>query len=635
MAEPTHRTMPRRGVKGAPSFSGTSATLERFIDDVEIAAKEVGLPADEWVVHAVRYVDPDIEMLWRGLPSYATKVWAEFKKEIRKLYPGLDQDRKFGVAELEKLVSNWYVRGIRTQEEMGQFNREFKVICDYLLNKERLSNTEADRSYWRVFSGELKADLASRMRTTAGKDHHPDDPYGRQMVYEQALLCLYGTSTGVSHFVGSSVAEPPKSERSVKMEEEMVKMMTTMSQLLTTVTSTFQANQNLGGNRFAPPGGQSGFNVGQAAGGSALVRNARSPTDGCLFCNAQGHFGRECPVASEYIVKGLAKRNAMNQICLPNGFFIPGAIQGACLRDRFDAYYRMYPDRLPAKTDKDTPPHLSANFVSVLEFQQKEEVVGGATIEEIVEVESETEVELEKARALLLELEKKQEKGKTTKKFDGVLLPPLGSARAGPGRDSRQAAPPPPPPPKPAAVTFSKPEKPGDTGPQFRFVSGMDDPKAVGNVVDRMMESPITLSGREVLAISPEARKLIREKVTTRKVGTGTFGANSYETLLQAGSAESAMFTSRRTASSSQDVLSSMKDSLPLRMVEVFLENRVQCEAILDQGAQFIAIWKDVWEATKSTLLSDRKIHILQLIYTEYSVKIMVTCNRFDRSAIW
>lgn len=313
---------------------------------------------------------------------------------------------------------------------------------------------------------------------------------------------------------------------------------------------------------------------------------------------------RECGEVQGYIDKGLAVRNERNQVCLPGGFFVPGYVQGANLKERIDNYHRMTGGGSSGGTssaaggssrERDPPPHLSANLLEL--SSRGEERSGGATIEEI----SDDEVELERLQAAVLVMEKKVAgKGKTQKKvtFDGVVIPARGEGKKArgtegdtSGKGTEESA------PAPTKSAVPVPFKPAlkDGGPQFRYVSAVEDPRVVTKVLDRMLDLTVSMTNREVLAISNEVRKGVKELVQTKKIGNG----GTAEMLFSSAGSWSGEWSGTGFVT---------KDSLPLRAIEGVFEDKIICECVLDQGAQFIAVRKDVWKAMDVPRYDDRTV---------------------------
>jgi hypothetical protein len=62
--------------------------------------------SEEKKKHACCYVDVDTSELWETLPEFldASKTYEDFAKAIYALYPGSDEERKWSVADMDKLV---------------------------------------------------------------------------------------------------------------------------------------------------------------------------------------------------------------------------------------------------------------------------------------------------------------------------------------------------------------------------------------------------------------------------------------------------------------------------------------------------------------------------------------------------
>ncbi|KLO04804.1 hypothetical protein SCHPADRAFT_840191 [Schizopora paradoxa] len=259
--------------------------------------------------------------------------------------------------------------------------------------------------------------------------------------------------------------------------------------------------------------------------------------NGCIFCGGN-HFVRECQEVQTYIDKGLAGRNERGQVCLPNGYFVPGYVQGATLRERIDNYHRM-----AASGGSGNKPPKKVTFDGV-----------------VIPVRPD---------------------GRKTRSTEGDT--------SGKGKEQSDPAP-----TKSATPATFKPAL-KDSGPQFRYVSAVEDPRVVTKVLDRMLDATVAMTNREVLAISNEVRKGVKELVQTKKVGSGA----TAEMLFSAAGDWTGEWTGPGAL---------VKDSLPLRAIEGIFEGKIICECVLDQGAQFIAVRKDVWKAMDVPRYDDRTV---------------------------
>lgn len=637
--------MPRRNERGAPTFDGTPNQLRRFFEDVACCGEDARIEESLYIDYAVKYANEAHAELWQAGSVFSApdRTWAAFKDQVFQLYPGLEEDRRFAVADLENLVSEWAKKGINTREALGDYHRSFVKISMFLIQKERISKTERDRHYFRVFSGATRDHVLQGLRITV-PNRHPDDPFDFEIVYKNADYVLHGTSTGVlpmaSAPVNTTPARPTSSELAaalVKSEETILTLTNTVSQIMAHMSSSGQLPpiQPAPRNMSFGSGGGTGYSGG--GGGPPATTNRgppppmsnRPPIVGCLFCSAQGHYARECPEVEAYINRGIAARNASNQVCLANGMFVPGYVPGRNLKERMDAFVagqngnqNATGGATPAGTGgRDPPPHLSANMYSVFDFEETEpraapRLEGSARIEVWDEEEVELEAQLEvlisqieakkKAKADSARLATRSDTAKLAStsgpasppkkvRFDGVVIP-ASSSRPGPGKDSAGAV-------MKADDRTARTEPPAKVdassggGPQFKYISGVDDPKVIERILEQMMDSPVRITSKELLAVSPDLRRHLKDMVQTKRVSAGLGSANSLEAFLQA-------IKSRDVAS----VSAPFPDSMPLRSVEVAVEGLVYAEGTLDQGAQFIAIRRDVWEASKAPMLADRSI---------------------------
>ena len=100
--------MPSRGDRSAPKFDPKQPReLRRYFDDLYFAFTRAGVTdRAEMKQHACHYVDVDTTELWETLTEYTdlTKTYEEFKTAVYALYPGSDEERKWSVADMDKLV---------------------------------------------------------------------------------------------------------------------------------------------------------------------------------------------------------------------------------------------------------------------------------------------------------------------------------------------------------------------------------------------------------------------------------------------------------------------------------------------------------------------------------------------------
>jgi hypothetical protein len=154
------------------------------------------------------------------------------------------------------------------------------------------------------------------------------------------------------------------------------------------------------------------------------------------------------------------------------------------------------------------------------------------------------------------------------------------------------------PPPKPAVKSGTHG---ADGAPQFRYLSASDNPALVKSVLERSLDNKFLISERELLAIAPEVRRTMRELTTTKRIPMGS-GALLGERGPM--SLSSSLLSSTDPVGSTE--LIAAEHSLPLRTIDMTFNDEIMCECILDQGAQFIAMRRDIWQSLGREYLPDK-----------------------------
>ena len=188
--------MPSRGDRSAPKFDPKQPReLRRYFDDLDFAFTRAGVTdRGEMKQHACRYVDVDTTELWETLTEYTdlTKTYDEFKITVYALYPGLDEERKWSVADMDKLVSERMHIGIISLGDLGEYYRQFLAITKFLISRGWFSAAEQSQAFVRGFQPELWPVVSQRLQLK-NPDHFPDDPYDLGDVHEATRYALHGT----------------------------------------------------------------------------------------------------------------------------------------------------------------------------------------------------------------------------------------------------------------------------------------------------------------------------------------------------------------------------------------------------------------------------------------------------------
>ncbi|KAI6100958.1 hypothetical protein EDD16DRAFT_1716879 [Pisolithus croceorrhizus] len=135
--------------------------------------------------------------------------------------------------------------------------------------------------------------------------------------------------------------------------------------------------------------------------------------------------------------------------------------------------------------------------------------------------------------------------------------------------------------------------------PQFHYQSSFDKAAATKQLMSQVLEAKIEISTQDLLAVSPEIHKQIKEMAMIKKVVIG-----SLKTVLESSS-------SSTWASYEQYLIKDMDGkcvglaTAPLCAVDGVLMDKLQVKCILDSGCQVVALRHELWEALGAPLHSD------------------------------
>lgn len=524
--------MPSRGDRSAPTFDPKQPReLRRYFGDLEFLFNKCGI-TDQAIMkkNACRYVDIDTSELWETLPEYtdATKTYENLRKAIHALYPGSDTDRKWSVADMDKLVGERSRLGILTIGDLGEYYRQFLAITTFLKSKSRLSDGEQSRAFARGFQADLWAKVEQRLQLK-DPDHDRDDAYPLDDIHKAARYVLHGTSTDPYNSSTSAIYSEPFAPATATIKTE--EMTAVLERLTDSFIKALAQQQN------RPPTDD------------RIQRQAKNiATLICNFCGVAGHLMRECPLCQEYIVAGKCKRNIDNKIVLPSGAFIPREIPGKFMKERIDEYHRRNPNQMGTAQ---LMYGILSNEISP-ESQRPAPIIHRKVAPEPITNRLSEEDRIQALERELFYLrgrganKQKNNQDKGEKSVDEQPVPVPKKTRAVPEvvipvapkskKDTSQLAPtvddleelPEHPfakvpdatyaPPKDR--NFAAPPKPAPAKkqtPAYRTVAPIYDNNIAQTVFDKVMSQLVTLSQRELCSLSPELSSLLRQAVSPRR----------------------------------------------------------------------------------------------------------------------
>ena len=531
--------MPAFGEKSAPTFNEDKPReLPRFFAELErLFKRDPALTDTEKKADVLRYLDYDLEQVWRTIPEYDNllSTYEQFKAAVYVYYPNSTGDFVYSMREKEAHVQKYKDEGINSADDLQRFHLRFLAITNWLVKKEQMGIPEQRREYMKSFSQPLLGEIKGVLRAKF-LNRDPNTPHKIEDVYDAARIVLldkdlYPEATGIPvqpRSVPPAVASP-SSSGFVKQETFAL----AMADLSRTISDALQQ-----GNRSRITG--------------PTARN----TD-CNFCGGP-HFIRECKVVDEYIVAGKCRRNFEGKVILSSGAFVPKDIPGTLLRERVDEWHHRNPNQLSTATMVHT---ISAEHVQRNTVTASTPVNQLTTAERIVTLEAELfnlrarrpafvpaiRTRAQKARELPLATieEVSEEEDAPARKADGpqiiVTTPKRPSIVQGPEvivesqpavepehpfRSAKDAAYAPPTTRNVGAVD-KVPVAKAAAAPAYRSLPPVHDPNVAATVYKRAMDASVTITQRELLSLSPEVRAQMRDSTTTRRIPTAPIGAAS------------------------------------------------------------------------------------------------------------
>lgn len=580
MSAPTIIPMPARGDRSAPRFDPHQPReLRRYFDDLAFAFTRANITDDtEKKTHACRYASVDTADLWESISEYsdAQKTYEDFVKAVHSLYPGSEEERKWSVADMDKLVGERSRLGVLSLGDLGEYYRQFYTITAFLISKKRLSTAEQSRAFVRGFPPDLWSRISQRLQLKL-PDHFPDDPYDLNEIHEAAQFVLHGTPSNL--LTPPSPPIPPAgsvltstSNKEIKVED--------IAAMIERITESFVKALAAQGSRGSPSGD----------------RPPRpNPTSGCNYCGSFEHFIRDCLVVAEDIKSGKCKRNVDGKVTLPSGAFVPREIVGRYLKERIEEWHRRNPGQLAASqmlyhvmsngisevsaaseskvdivptsiaTRQSHPDLFTSQTEPEIQLSTNDRIASlerelfqlrGRRVEPQVQTRAQRAVDKGKRRERscspadrepTAEIEEPVRPTKKQALQPEVVIPVAGPSKSKPAPLPAQTSSPQLEPPLhpyaeardaayavPQARNFGalpKPAAPKKPEPAYRTLPPIYDGKIASEVYDRAMAASVTLTQRELLSLSPEVRSQVREATSAKRIANNETNPKEINTL--------------------------------------------------------------------------------------------------------
>jgi hypothetical protein len=547
MAQPAVvHVMPIRGERSAPLFDQKEPSeLGRYFKQLETLFARCTINDDkEKKEYATSYVKSNVADSWEALPEFTNeqKTYKDFKERLYEVYN--QSSLRYILADLDRLVGERQRVGMRSLQDISEFHLQFNTISTYLLTNSLVSTRELSQSYLRVFDEPFQTRILMRLNILL-PHHNPALPYPIDDLYGAAKWVLQGVPGTVA---APSYANTTSTASNAGPETGFIKT-EQLGAFLNDFTKTIV--DAIGANRMRP-----------STNGGAPPRSAKCLFDGCE------NFIRDCPSVEEYIKQGKCRRNHEGKVILSSGAYVPRDIPGEHLKDRIDEWHRRHPGQLATgilssntalfgavvNDSRVIPtPYVETEAVPQYQLNAQDRIAAlecelfnlrarqpgfvptiktraqRAAARNTNRASEEPETtgptrspEVETARITEIPDEPVPRRSPTPE--EPVTTIPNHRQPEHPYRNAKDATYAPPQlrnvgaPVKPTQPVVKKPE------PAYRTLPAIHDPSIANTVYNRALETPFTITHRELLSLSPEVRSQIREAVSSKRTPTKEVG---------------------------------------------------------------------------------------------------------------
>jgi hypothetical protein len=544
----TTYTMPMRNERTAPTFdSSKPRELSRYFEDLEQLMERATISDQQDMKKQVlRYVDFSTEQIWKTFPEFLdnNETYQDFKDAILVHYPDASGDFVYSIRDMDLLIGERQRLGINSTKDLSDYHLQFIAITTWLISKGQLDDLEQQRAYIRAFPLHLLSAIMNCLQLK-NADHHPNVPHKVEAVYEAARFVLQGYSSFTQNLIApNNSSSTPLSQQSPTTGFSPTTTTPVKAEDLSTLIAGFTKS------------------IIDAL-HSTQSRGTPRSQDGKIECNYCGeeHFICNCPHIETDIKCGKCRRNQDGKVVLSTGAFVPWDVTGKYLRDRINEWHKQHPNQLAAATlihtinkrlveiPQPTPItqanyHLTTNDrIAVLEAE-----LSNLRTRRPVHPQFNRTTRTQKARNTNVDIDDEEavaaaraQQSRIEEISDEDATPPPQETSEGnpststrsqptdgpkhPYRLAKDAAYSPPvtknvgAQEKPVASSNKKPE------PAYKTLPLIHDPLIAESVYKRSLETPITITQRELLSLSPEVRSQFRDSTITRRVPTKESGA--------------------------------------------------------------------------------------------------------------
>ncbi|KAG5350561.1 hypothetical protein C0989_010424, partial [Termitomyces sp. Mn162] len=289
--------------------------------------------------YALQYISYDTAETWLGLPEFGDNIsnnapqpytYQEWKLAVLRLYPGTDASAYYNLGDLEQLVNQTFNSGLATLGRFSDYYRDFQHIARWLLANGKLYCNEEHCLFQQGIPMSLWSKIVHCLEITL-PDHHPEDPYNVDQVFEGAKWVLKGTDTSTTKTSNGTSGIPSSSPITNALaaplptpKQETLELTTT-----TVIVSTLECLEALLTNGNAQP-------------------HQQFANSTCHFCSEIGHtmVRGTCMKLEQMIQQGKVHWNAKGKIILPSGAMIPNYFSKQLYMECIKKWHRLNPGQI-------------------------------------------------------------------------------------------------------------------------------------------------------------------------------------------------------------------------------------------------------------------------------------------------
>ena len=185
--------MPTRRERTAPALDLSDPLgILQYFEDLEYLFEKHHISDGQDKKHAaVHYPSIQVARAWRCDDTFEDPAasFISFKVAIIALYPETAAALNPSFADLARLVAKRSHQSFRSQAELGEYYRDFRVISQSLIERGHISKGRQARLLFESFEPSLASTIRFRLQC-AFPHQLPDDLYQTNDIYDAALYAL-------------------------------------------------------------------------------------------------------------------------------------------------------------------------------------------------------------------------------------------------------------------------------------------------------------------------------------------------------------------------------------------------------------------------------------------------------------